>query len=76
MPAKEKSNPYPKKRRRKKRKRKKATEKQTYNTKTPQTLQTIVVEFMYFVFTRMPGESYRRKLGSCVVFLWHLSSAH
>ena len=32
-----------------------------------------LVEFMYFVFTRMPGESYRRRLGSlflclCCVF--------
>ena len=26
-----------------------------------------LVEFMYFVFTRMPGESYRRRLGSLLL---------
>ena len=26
-----------------------------------------LVEFMYLVFTRMPGESYRRRLGSLFV---------
>ena len=59
MPTKKKSTPHPKT--------KTKTNKQTYNTKTPQTLQTIVVVFMYFVFTCMPGNSYRRKLRSCVV---------
>ena len=28
-----------------------------------------VVEFMYFVFTRMPGESYRRRLKSLLLRL-------
>ena len=28
-----------------------------------------LVEFMYFVFTRMPGESYRRRLRSLLLFV-------
>ena len=28
-----------------------------------------LVEFMYFVFTRMPGESYRRRLRSLLLYL-------
>ena len=28
-----------------------------------------LVEFMYLVFTRMPGESYRRRLGSLFLCL-------
>ena len=28
-----------------------------------------LVEFMYLVFTRMPGESYRRRLGSLLLYL-------
>ena len=28
-----------------------------------------LMEFMYFVFTRMPGESYRRRLGSLLLYL-------
>ena len=35
-----------------------------------------LVDFMYLVFTRMPGESYGRGLGYLfVVFVWCLSSA-
>ena len=34
-----------------------------------------LVEFMYLVFTRMPGESYRRRLRSVVVFVLLISSA-
>ena len=34
-----------------------------------------LVEFMYFVFTRMPGDSYRRLLRFVAVFEWHLFSA-
>ena len=29
-----------------------------------------VVEFMYLVFTRMPGESYPRRLRSVLLCLW------
>ena len=35
-----------------------------------------LVEFMYLVFARMPGESYRRRLGSFVVVVRRLSNAH
>ena len=28
-----------------------------------------LVEFMYFVFTQMPGESYRRRLRSLLLYL-------
>ena len=28
-----------------------------------------LVEFMYFVFARMPGESYRRRLGSLLLYV-------
>ena len=28
-----------------------------------------LVEFMYLVFTRMPGESYSRRLGSLLLYL-------
>ena len=28
-----------------------------------------LVEFMYLVFTRMPGESYRRRLSSLLLYL-------
>ena len=28
-----------------------------------------LVEFMYFVFTRMPGKSYRRRLRSLLLFV-------
>ena len=28
-----------------------------------------LVEFMYLVFTRMPGESYRRRLGPLLLYL-------
>ena len=35
-----------------------------------------VMEFMYLLFTRMPGESYRWRLGSfVVVVVWPLLSA-
>ena len=33
------------------------------------------VEFMYFVFTRMPGESYRRRLRSLLMYLYYLFGA-
>ena len=29
-----------------------------------------LVEFLYLVFTRMPGESYRRQLGSLLLYLF------
>ena len=32
------------------------------------------MEFMYLVFTRMPGESYRRRLRSLVLYLRVLSA--
>ena len=38
--------------------------------------KTLLVEFMYLVFTRMPGESYRRQLGSlccCTYFERYLT---
>ena len=35
-----------------------------------------LVEFMYLVFTRMPGESYRRRLKSFFVLVLRLSSAN
>ena len=31
-----------------------------------------LVEFMYLVFTRMPGESYRRRLGSLLLYLCYI----
>ena len=35
------------------------------------------MEFVYLIFTRVPGESYRRRLGSfVVVFVRGLSSAN
>ena len=36
-----------------------------------------LLEFRYLVFTRMPGESYRKRLGSfsVVVLVLHISSA-
>ena len=33
-----------------------------------------LLEFMYFVFTRMPGESYRRRLGLCCC-TWYIFRA-
>ena len=36
----------------------------------------ILVEFMYLVFTRMSGESYRRQFVSVVVFMRRLSIAN
>ena len=33
------------------------------------------VEFMYFVFTRMPGESYRRRLRSLLLYLCYVFRA-
>ena len=35
----------------------------------------ILVEFMYVVFTRMPGESYRRRLGSLLLYLCYVFRA-
>ena len=35
-----------------------------------------LVEFMYLVFTRMPGESYRRRLVFVVVLVVRISSAN
>ena len=34
-----------------------------------------LVEFMYLVFTRMPGESYRRRLRSLLLFLCYVFRA-
>ena len=34
-----------------------------------------LVEFMYLVFTRMPGESYRRRLRSLLMYLCHVFRA-
>ena len=31
-----------------------------------------LVEFTYLVFTRMPGESYRRQLGSFLLYLCYV----
>ena len=31
-----------------------------------------LVEFMYLVFTRMPGESYRRRRGSLLSYLCYV----
>ena len=31
-----------------------------------------LVEFLYLVFTRMPGESYRRRLRSLLLYLCHV----
>ena len=35
----------------------------------------LVVEFMYLVFTRMPGMSYRRRLGSLLLCLYDVFRA-
>ena len=34
-----------------------------------------LVEFMYFIFTRMPGESYRRRLRSLLLYLCYVFRA-
>ena len=34
-----------------------------------------LVEFMYLVFTRMPGESYRRRLRSLLLYLSYVFRA-
>ena len=34
-----------------------------------------LVEFMYLVFTRMPGESYRRRLSSLLLYLCYVFRA-
>ena len=34
-----------------------------------------LVEFMYLVFTRMPGESHRRRLGSVLLYLCYVFRA-
>ena len=34
-----------------------------------------LVEFMYLVFTRMPGESYRRRLRSLLLYLCYVFRA-
>ena len=34
-----------------------------------------LVEFMYFVFTRMPGESYRRRFRSLLLYLCYVFRA-
>ena len=34
-----------------------------------------LVEFMYLVFTRMPGESYRRRLRSLLLYLCYVFQA-
>ena len=34
-----------------------------------------LVEFMYLVFTRMPGESYRRRIGSLLLYLGYVFRA-
>ena len=34
-----------------------------------------LVEFMYFVFTRLPGESYRKRLGSLLLYLCYVFRA-
>ena len=34
-----------------------------------------VVEFIYLVFTRMPGDSYRRRLGSLLLWLCDVFSS-
>ena len=33
------------------------------------------VEFMYLAFIRMPGESYRRRLRSLLLYLWYVFRA-
>ena len=35
-----------------------------------------LVGFMYLVFTRIPGESYRRRVGSLFLYLLRISSAN
>ena len=35
----------------------------------------LLVEFMYLVFTRMPGESYRRRLRSLLLYLCYVFRA-
>ena len=37
--------------------------------------QMVMVEFMYLVFTRMPGESYRRRLRSLLLYLCYVFRA-
>ena len=37
--------------------------------------RALTVEFMYLVFTRMPGESYRRRLGSLLLDLCYVFRA-
>ena len=34
-----------------------------------------LVKFVYLVFTRMPGESYRRRLGSLLLYLRYVFRA-
>ena len=34
-----------------------------------------LVEFMYLVLTRMPGDSYRRRLGSLLLYLCYVFRA-
>ena len=35
-----------------------------------------LVECMYLVFTRMPGEGYHWRLRALLLFVWHLPSAN
>ena len=50
----------------------KQNEAQSARAESTQKKNVLLVEFMYLVFTRMPGESYRRRLRSllylCYVF--------
>ena len=34
--------------------------------------EVLLVEFMYLVVTRMPGECYRRRLGSLLLYLCYI----
>ena len=42
------------------------------NSVIPQLENAPLTEFMYLVFTRMPGESYRRQLRSLLLYLCYI----
>ena len=44
----------------------------TDSTQIQHTRDVPLVEFMYLVFTRMPGESSRRRLGSLLLYLCYV----
>ena len=45
------------------------------NLKQKEAKDVPLVEFMYLVFTRMPGESYRRRLRSLLLYLCYVFRA-